>query len=147
MRKPATLIGDVFGSSDALSRLQEHAQRLVRAQRVVDQQVPRAMRGTVAVANLRDGVLVLHVPTPALATRLKMSAESLRNALRDTGMPIEELQVKVRPVQMAPASGLYTAENRTIGSKGRQAFGELTNHIDSRTPLGQALGRFLKRVG
>jgi hypothetical protein len=147
MRKPATLLGEVFGASDALSRLQEHAQRLVRAQRLVDQHVPRAMRGAVAVANLREGVLVLHVPTPALATRLKMSVESLRNALRETGMPIEDLQVKVRPVQMAPASGLYAAGNRSIGAQGRQAFGELSAHIGTETPLGQALGRLLKRVG
>ncbi|MGC3964740.1 MAG: DciA family protein [Rhodocyclaceae bacterium] len=147
MRSSTTPLGDLLGSSEALSRLQEHAGLLVRIQRIVDQQIPRAMRGAVAVANCREGTLALHVPTPSLASRLNMGMDSLRAALRDAGLAVEEIKVRVRPVQMAPDTHLYAREGRRIGNQGRAAFGELSGRLDADSPLGQAVARLLKHTG
>src|SRR5262245_4214600 len=97
-----------LGGNDALTRLRDHAARLVRMQATLEKQLPAGMLGAVSVANFEDGILVLHVQTAALASRLKMSSESLRTALMAANEPVMGIRIKVRPVHSSDRHAMQT---------------------------------------
>ncbi len=137
----ATPLKRFLGASDALSRLQDHAARLVRLQRQLESSLPDNMLGAVSVANFEAGILTLHASTPALASRLKMSLETLRNDLLALNEPVQDIRVKVRAVHSSERHALYASEERHIGESGKQALKELEDKLGADTPLGQALKR------
>ncbi|MDB5801894.1 MAG: hypothetical protein JWL63_2833 [Rhodocyclales bacterium] len=137
----ATPLKRFLGASDALSRLQDHAARLVRMQRRLELSLPPNMLGAVSVANFEMGTLTLHASTPALASRLKMSLESLRSDLLSQNEPVQEIRVKVRAVHNSERHALYASEERRIGESGKHALKELEEKLGADTPLGQALKR------
>ncbi|MDB5814479.1 MAG: hypothetical protein JWN23_1596 [Rhodocyclales bacterium] len=130
-----------LGASDALSRLQDHAARLVRMQRQLERSLPANMLGAVSVANFEAGVLTLHASTPALAARLKMSLETLRSELLALNEPVQDIRVKVRAVHNSERHALYASEERRIGESGKSALKALEDKLGADTPLGQALKR------
>jgi hypothetical protein len=130
-----------LGASEALSRLQDHAARLVRLQRQLELSLPANMRGAVSVANFDLGTLTLHASTPALAARLKMSLETLRSDLLALNEPVQDIRVKVRAVHSSERHALYATEERRIGESGKNALKELEDKLGADTPLGQALKR------
>ncbi|WP_018605636.1 DciA family protein [Uliginosibacterium gangwonense] len=132
----STPLKKILGASEPLARLQDHAARLLRLQRIVSRAVPQVMRNLVQVANVQDGVLYLHVPSPALATRLKLSQETLRGALMNDGMPIVEIKIKVRVERHAPPP---TPPRRSITPTGRDALRQLRESMSPDDPLAQAL--------
>jgi hypothetical protein len=137
----ATPLKRFLGASDALSRLQDHAARLVRMQRMLESTLPRNMLSAISVANFEAGILTLHAATPALASRLKMSLETLRNDLLALNEPVQEIRVKVRAVHSSERHALYASEERHIGESGKQALKALEDKLGTDTPLGQALKR------
>lgn len=128
-----------LGASDALSRLQDHAARLVRMQRQLEASLPRNMIGAVSVANFDLGTLTLHASTPAVAARLKMSLETLRNDLLALNEPVQEIRVKVRAVHNSERHALYATQERRIGESGKSALKELEEKLGADSPLGKAL--------
>jgi len=130
-----------LGASDALSRLQDHAARLVRMQRQLELSLPANMHGAVSVANFDLGTLTLHTATPALAARLKMSLETLRSDLLALNEPVQEIRVKVRAVHNSERHALYATQERRIGESGKNALKELEEKLGADNPLGLALKR------
>ncbi|MEC5386064.1 DciA family protein [Uliginosibacterium sp. H3] len=130
-----------LGASDALSRLQDHAARLVRMQRQLEATLPANMRGGVSVANFDLGTLTLHAATPALAARLKMSQETLRNDFLALNEPVQDIKVKVRPIHSSERHALYATQERRIGESGKNALKELEEKLGAESPLGLALKR------
>ena len=133
----STPLKKILGSAQALAHLHDHAGRLLRLQKTVAKALPPAMREVVRVANLQDGVLSLHVPSPALATRLKLSQESLRAALLGAGENIHDFKIKVR-VDSGDRPPAPPAQ-RHIGEQGRRALQNLREHIKADDPLARAL--------
>jgi len=133
----STPLRKILGTSQPLAHLQDHAARLLRLQKTVARTLPAAMRDAVRVANLQDGTLFLHVPSPSLATRLKLSQESLRSALLVAGENIHDIKVKVRvdPGTKAPPP----PPARKIGEQGRQALQALRQSMKADDPLALAL--------
>ena len=140
----ATPLGRLFGKDDALARLRQHAARLMRLQTSLNQLIPRAMHGAVAVANMQDGVLSLHAATPALASRLNMTRESLLRDFQALGEPLSSIKIKVRPVQNAGPDILHAREERSIGAQGRQSLEALLQRTPADSPLAHALDKMLK---
>ncbi|GAB4059651.1 DciA family protein [Uliginosibacterium sediminicola] len=138
----ATPIHNLLGSTEALARLHDHAARLVRLQNAVERYLPDNMRGAVSVANCQDGILSLHVSTPALATRLKMSLESLRAQLMQNHEAILGIRVKVRVVHSSTRE--IPPTQRQIGAQGKAALAALGDALDAGSPLAQALRKLLK---
>ena len=140
----ATPVGRLFGSDETLSRLQDHAARLIRLQRTVEGVLPKAMRHAVAVANFQDGTLTLHASNPSVASRLNMSLDSLIEELQAKGQAVLAVKVKVRAIQNAASAQTTTTPNRRMGDQGRAAFDALRQKVDADTPLGAAIKRILK---
>lgn len=130
-------LGRILRTAEPLARLQDHAARLLRLQRVVSKSLPAAMREVVSVANLQDGVLFLHVPSPALATRLKLGQESLRAELFAAGESVAEIKIKVR-VDRHDREQRF-APHRQISEQGREALEALRKSLKADDPLARAL--------
>lgn len=144
-RPRTTPLVSFLSQSDALARLQEHAGRLVRLQRKLDAALPAAVSGAARVANFQDGELILHVVSPAMATRLRLSMESLKRALLTAGEAVSTIKVKVRA---SPFRGNYQAEEvapRPIGRNGREALQALADGLREDDPLARALRRMVDR--
>lgn len=139
----ASPLNKLFGSDEVLARLQDHARRLQRLQSVVDRCLPPNFRGLVSVANFNDGILMLHVPSPALATRIKLSGETIRGDLLAMGELVESVQTKVR----APNVRAQAAKpvKRQIGAEGKAALDELRGKLKADDPLAAALARMISR--
>lgn len=134
-----------FSRSDVLARLHDHAERLQRLQRLVDAGLPANVRGAVRVANFQDGELILHVTSPALATRMKMSVASLRDNLMVAGEPVNAVQVKVRTTPFVGLNPEAEAPVRPIGADGKAALLALSEHLREDDPLARALRRMVDK--
>lgn len=135
-----------LGSDDALARLRDHAARLVRLQGQLERQLPANMLGAVSVANFDAGVLILHVNTPALASRLKMSIDTLRSALSAVGEPIQGIRIKVRAVHSSERGGLYARETRSISTQSKAALKNLGESLDPESALARALREMVDKT-
>ena len=139
MKANASPISSVLGKTDALSRLSDHAARLMRLQNTVNSVLPRNMHGAVGVANLQDGILSLHANSPALATRLKQSTPSLISTLQVAGEVVSQIKIRVRTRQELGLPEPSTTPRRHIPEHGRQALRELQLSLKADSPLARAL--------
>ncbi|MEC5397747.1 DciA family protein [Uliginosibacterium sp. H1] len=141
----ASPIGRVLGGSDALTRLRDHAARLVRMQRTIDQVLPRANRGRVAVANLQDGELALHVSSAALAARLKLSVPTLLMNLQNAGEPVTGIRIRVRARGEMAEPPADAVSPRSIGQGGKQSLKALQSSLKEDSALARALGEMIAK--
>ena len=133
-----------LGGSDALSRLQDHASRLLRLQNRLDPLLPATMRGAIRVANFEMGTLSLHAPNASAASRLKMSQQSLISGLQGAGEAVQFIKIKVRPIHSSERNALYAKTERRVGEQGRDALKSLGDKLDADSPLAKALQNMLK---
>lgn len=134
-----------MGRADALARLREHATYLARLQRKVEACLPANSRPAVHVANLHDGELILHVESPALAARLKLSQNGLIRDLQIAGEPVNALRIKVRTQPFQGNEHYDASEVRSIGAGGKEALRSLEANLNPDDPLASALRRMLER--
>ncbi|MDQ7988891.1 MAG: DUF721 domain-containing protein [Candidatus Dactylopiibacterium sp.] len=138
-------LNTIFGRSDLLARLQAHATHLVRLQRKLDAALPAASHGAASVANFKEGELTIHVVSPVMATRLRLSLESLKTRLQVAGEPVTSIKVKVRA---SPFQGNFRTEEapvRPIGRDGRAALETLADSLAPEDPLARALRHMVSR--
>lgn len=141
----ASPLNRFFNKSDPLSRLQEHANRLMRLQQKVDKALPAAVRSGAHVANLQDGELILHVSSPVMATRLKLGLESLKGSLQAAGEPIHTIKIKVRANPFQGNGREDGVAVRPIGREGKAALQHLAEELSPDDPLAKALKRMVDR--
>ncbi|QSI76094.1 DciA family protein [Niveibacterium microcysteis] len=140
----ARLIGTLVGGDSPLARLQEHARQLVRLQRQLDLQLPDYLQGAVAVANLQNGVLALHVQNATVAARLKMLLPRLREGLAAQGAQIEEIRVRVRLQKSTDARRPQPV--REIDADVLAGLEHLKEQLSERSPLAAPLARLIERA-
>ena len=134
-----------IGKSDVLARLQDHAARLLRLQRKLDAALPAVMRGAAQVANLQEGELIVHVSSPVMATRLKLSLSTLKSSLQAAGEPVESIKIKVRASPFQGNGRQEEVEVRHIGAGGKAALQHLADELRPDDPLARALKRMVER--
>jgi hypothetical protein len=114
-------------------------------QRIVDSALPGHMRDQARVANFIDQCLTLHVQSPAMATRLRLSLDSLRNTLQAAGQAVAEIKVKVRSIPFAGNGYAELSISRRISGVGRESLLQLSDGLKQDDPLAQALRRMVER--
>lgn len=137
-------IGTLVGGDSSLARLQEHARHLVRLQRQLDLQLPDYLKGAVAVANLQNGVLALHVQNATVAARLKMLLPRLREGLAAQGAQIEEIRVRVRLRKNTDARRPQPV--REIDAEVLAGLEHLKEQLSEKSPLAAPLARLIERA-
>lgn len=132
-----------LGSGDTLSRLQDHARTLLRAQEALRGMLPQAMGEACSVANLRDGNLVVFARNGSVASRLRQMVPSLINGFAARGQIVQAIQVKVGVVVEAEAPP--PREARALGPGGRESIARLIADLPEDAPLRASLQRMLER--
>ena len=96
---PARAVTEIASGDDrGLAGLLARAQQLDRLDRALATHLDERYAPHVRVANVRNGVLVLATPVAPIATRLRMEAPALLEALRAAhGGTLASLEVRVTP--------------------------------------------------
>jgi Dna[CI] antecedent DciA-like protein len=134
-----------FRSADALSRLAEHAARLIRLQAILSRELPPLMAESCGVANLKQDELVIHARSGAVAARLKQMLPSLLQAYARQGVLLAGIQVRVEVRNPTPAPP--AVPRRDISAQTRGGLAQLANTLPADAPLAQALRRLVGRSG
>lgn len=132
-------------TADALSRLQDHAARLVRLQSVLDELIPPPLGEACRVANLRQDELIIHVSHGAAAARLKQMLPTLQEGYTRRGHAIASIKVRVH--LEAPRPGPPPPRVRQVSPVMRDELARLAEHLPKESPLAAALARFIRRSG
>ncbi|MDD3353111.1 DciA family protein [Zoogloea sp.] len=141
----ASSIDNFLGSGDALSRLQAHAGRLMRLQKLLAQLLPGYMADYCKVANLKGDELILHVESSGLAVKLRQAVPSLLADFGRAGVALKDIKVKVAVREYRPTPP--PPPGRHVSDCTRHSLGHLAASLPEDSPLAQALQRFVKRAG
>ncbi|SCZ50395.1 DUF721 domain-containing protein [Thiohalomonas denitrificans] len=127
--------------SGGLGQTIDRARALIRLEQQVVDCLETKLAGHCRVANLKDGILVLQVDSPAWAGRLRQQAPKLPAQLRETGgdlASVRHVRVTVRPVEHRSVPLRHTAQLSAKSAEGIEAAAET---IDD-----EALSAALKRL-
>lgn len=88
-------------SSGRLNYLLQHSQLIQKIEKIFNDSLPETLKQHCHVANLRDQTLVVHSDSSLWATQLRyMASDLLQQWQNETAMPIEQLEVRVRPAKI-----------------------------------------------
>ena len=129
-------------SNERMASLLPAAMRMADLQRDVGLALP-AVGGNCDVLSFQDGVLVLAVPSSAVAARLKQSLPKLQGTLQARGWQVSSMRLKVQVTRAMPER----VEMRTLSlpPTAVDAFEELGESLPD-TPQNAALVAAIKRL-
>jgi hypothetical protein len=88
-------------SSGRLNYLLQHSQLIKKIDQIFNKSLPETLKQHCHVANLRDKTLVVHSDSSLWATQLRyMTSELLQQWQKEKAMPVEQLEVRVRPAKI-----------------------------------------------
>jgi len=133
---------DFLRSNERMARLLPAAMRMADLQRDVGAALP-AMAGNCDVLSFQEGVLVLAVPSSAVAARLKQGLPKLQSSLLARGWQVNSLRLKVQVMRAMPEQ----VQMRTLAlpEMAVAAFEELGDALPD-TPQNAALVAAVKRL-
>jgi hypothetical protein len=130
----STLLFRNFERDPSLTRIQEHASRLLRLQRVFEAALPPQFADTCRVSNLKDdNTLLISVRGSAIAVRLKQNLPSLREHFARAGWPITAIKLKIalpEPARLPPAP-----RPRTLSLAARRQIEDFAASLPTGDPL------------
>ena len=141
-RKTAFDVTDFLRSNERMASLLPTALRMADLQRDVGVALP-AIAGNCDVLSFQDGLLVLAVPSSAVAARLKQGLPKLQSTLLARGWHITTLRLKVQVTRAMPPQ----VETRVLElpPTAVDAFEELGESLPD-TPQNAALVAAIKRL-
>ncbi len=141
----ADTLNRYLGRSDALAALQAHAARLARIDALFRRSVPSHLAASCAVANLKDGTLVVLAESGAAAAKLKQALPTVIERLAQGGIEVTAIRLRVRPPEHRPPPA--PASRRTVPDEARAAMDRLAHSLPADSPLARALQRLVARAG
>jgi hypothetical protein len=141
-RKTAFDVTDFLRADDRMASLLPTALRMADLQRDVGLALP-ALAGNCDVLSFHDGVLVLAVPSSAVAARLKQGLPKLQSTLLARGWQVTSMRLKVQVTRAMPPQ----VETRVLELPpvAVDAFEELGEALPD-TPQNAALVAAIKRL-
>jgi len=139
----STLLHRYLGRDMPLARLQEHAIRLGRLQRILVPALPPQCANACHVANLKEDVLTVSACGSAVAVRLKQMVPSLLEHFALAGYPLRRIHVKVGLPEPSPARQPTPA--RGISEAARAQIGAFAATLPPDAPLRASLETLARR--
>jgi hypothetical protein len=131
-------------TDNPLGKLQDHAARLERLQRVLEAGVPAQFAHACRVVNLKDDdTLIVSTRGSAIAVRLKQGLPSLEQHFAQAGYPLARIKIKVALPEEVPAPRHVPA--RTISPLAREQIEQFAANLpEDAAPLRAALERLAR---
>lgn len=137
-------LDDCLNADDAIGRLSAQARRLMKLQRIVERSLPPGLARSARLANLKSGIAVVLAPSGAVAAKIRQLLPRLTESLRNAGVDLNEIRVKVQPRDL-PATAQPKKSPRAIGKRQKQGLTSLASRLPEGSPLGAALQRLVAR--
>ena len=133
----AQRLSELLGGLPAMRQ----AQALSTLQRQFDAVLPARFRGEAQVVALEEGELRVLCRNGAIASRLRLEAQNLADALQKRGLPVRRVSLKVQPatVRKPPAP----RAKPLLPASARQAFATASEELQE-GQVKEALQRLLK---
>jgi hypothetical protein len=138
-------IADFLDADSKLARLSTHAGRLLKLQRIFEAAAPAALAQHGRVANMKLGKVVIHAANSAVATKIRQLTPRLTESFRQSGVDVNEIQVKVQPGVTRDVQGKQK-NPADIGITTKQGLTSLAQSLPAESPLKAALERFTERA-
>lgn len=144
---PPKPLGDVLSKPDSegLAYYMRRARALEQVATRVRELVPPSLATQVFLGDVKEGRLVLIVPTAAIASRIRLDARRLVAGLADCGFPVHEVVARISPTFRPPAVPQPSAP-QALPDAARAALLQLASSGDPDDPLTQSI-RGLADVG
>ncbi|MBI1906191.1 MAG: DUF721 domain-containing protein [Rhodocyclales bacterium] len=132
-----------LGGGDALARLKDHAQRLLRLQTLFGDMLGEPLSHTCSVANLKGETLVVLAKNSAAAVRLKQIVPRLIEQFAARGVLITTIQVKIAVDNPEPER--TPRSDRVLSDAGRASLAALSDSLPADAPLRASLLALIER--
>ena len=140
----ARSLEDCLQADSGLARLNGHAVRLLRLQRVFESAAPRALVRNARIANLKLGKLIIHADNGGVAAKLRQITPTLVNVFHNEAAEVTGIEVKVQPLHAASPSP-PNAHHGPLGSHAKHGLTSLADQLPADSPLREALRHLVKR--
>ena len=144
VRRTSIEATDFLRRNDRLASLLPAATRMANLQKEVRLILP-PMYGNCEALSIQDGVLVLAVPSSAVAAKLKQQVPKLQSALQKKGWQVDSVKIKIQVGRSLPAEQETKRSSLEIPPKGVQAFEELGDALPA-SPQNAQLIAAIKRL-
>jgi hypothetical protein len=141
----ARSVADCLGADSNLARLSAHAERLLKLQRIFERAAPAAVAKHGRVANMKLGKIVIHAANSAVAAKIRQLTLRLTEVFRQSGVDVNEIQVKVQPGTPEDIIRSKT-DSSAIGLEAKQGLTSLALGLPPGSPLKASLERFTERA-
>jgi len=96
-------VAEALASNDAFATLRAGVARLRSLETDLGDCLPDYLRTNVAATSAHDGVLTVLTPHSALAARLRHLEPKVVAVLRERGLAVDTVKVRIRPIAQKPA--------------------------------------------
>lgn len=139
----STLLHRYLGRDTPLARLQDHAARLERLQRILETALPAPSARACRVVNIKDDVLTISARGSAIAVRLKQMIPSLLAHFARGGQVLERIDIKVGLPETPPVQA--PLPERGISDAARAQIEGFAASLPEDAPLRSALETLVRR--
>jgi hypothetical protein len=136
-------VDDCLRADGGLARLTDHADRLLRLQRIFESAVPRPLVRGARVANFKLGRLVVYADNGAIAAKLRQIVPTLRGAFANSAAEVTGIEIKVQPREGGPTRRSAVTPV-PLGSHAKQGLTSLADRLPENSPLVRALRRLVR---
>ena len=132
-----------LGAAEAFSRLAEQARRLQLLQKLLEAALPAYLLPGTHVANFKQGKIIIHADSGAVAVKLRQLAPRLAEGFIHQGYEVTAIDVRVQARRPTPSASRPRSA-KTLGEKSKQSLTSLSAGLGDDSPLKHALDKLLR---
>ena len=141
--KSQTLRSCLESNPQAASLLAQ-ADRVLKASRVFEAIAPKMLALVSRVANIKDGIIIIHADHGAAASKLKQQLQHLASSFNAKGIECRGIEVRVQPSHPFDVS-LHGTE-KPISEQALGSLGQAAQKLPANSPLRAALQKLIDRA-
>lgn len=142
MRRTARSLEDCLMADAGLARLTDHAQHLLRLQRLFQAATPLARQAR--IANLRLGKILIHAANGAVAAKLRQMEPRLTGIFFSEAREVTGIEVRVQP-RAKTHLPVRPSDRAPPGDSQKQALTRFADSLRPDSPLKTALVKLVGR--
>lgn len=139
------LVEKYLNAADSVAKVLAHARLLMRLRCAYDEFAPTYLGQASSVANIKQGMVVIHADNGAVAAKLRQMAQSLTREFLKLGFECSGVDIKVQARARLPAA-VSAPPSRPISRRTGRELSALAASLPTSSPLRAGLEHLLDRV-